>query len=79
MKKFFVLFLITNVFVVYHSQIYSGGDGSISNPYLISNLNDLKYLSENKSGLKFFKKNNTNQSWEPFKYSGTQVVVAPCN
>ena len=48
MKKFFVLFLITNVFVVYHSQIYSGGDGSISNPYLISNLNDLKYLSENK-------------------------------
>lgn len=43
---FFLLFVC---FSFAYGQTYSGGEGTLSNPFLISNLNDLRYLSEHKA------------------------------
>ncbi|WP_415324563.1 GLUG motif-containing protein [Chryseobacterium sp. MMS23-Vi53] len=44
------LFLLLSLFYTFlHSQNYSGGSGTVNDPYLISNLTDLKYLSEHNS------------------------------
>lgn len=48
MNKF--LFLLLGFFYTFlHSQNYSGGSGTVNDPYLISNLTDLRYLSEHNS------------------------------
>lgn len=44
-KKLMVLFLILLTLSLW--GVFSGGDGSINSPYMISNLDDLEFLSEN--------------------------------
>ncbi|AZA81255.1 hypothetical protein C1637_01380 [Chryseobacterium lactis] len=50
MKKLYFL-LLSTVCVLSYGQNYSGGAGTINNPYQISTLDDLKYLSEHSSEL----------------------------
>nr|WP_315027482.1 T9SS type A sorting domain-containing protein [uncultured Chryseobacterium sp.] len=50
MNKFYFL-LLSVVGVLCFGQNYSGGAGTINNPYKISTLDDLKYLSEHSSEL----------------------------
>jgi hypothetical protein len=55
MKIFFTLFVLLSS-IASIAQSYSGGAGSIGDPYLIANKDDLKYLSENSvEWTKYFK------------------------
>lgn len=53
----FFSFLVANTLLF--SQSYSGGDGSSSNPFIIENKIDLKYLSEHSTDWGFHFKQNT--------------------
>lgn len=50
MKKLYFL-LLSTVCILSYGQNYSGGSGTVSDPYKISTLDDLKYLSEHSSEL----------------------------
>lgn len=60
-------------------DIYIKHDEEGKNYVDINETNFLRFLSENDSGLKFFKQNNTTNNWDPLKYSSGQVISAPCN
>lgn len=50
MKKLYFI-LLSSVCILSYGQNYSGGSGTVSDPYKISTLDDLKYLSEHSSEL----------------------------
>ncbi|MBC7411843.1 MAG: hypothetical protein H7331_05240 [Bacteroidia bacterium] len=45
-KKTHSIIVLTLASLVAQAQTYSGGAGTVANPYLIANKTDLKYLSE---------------------------------